>query len=218
MMVLRPFKQTLFFALFLGLLSFQNTAQADDFETKAGQFIEVLADKAITAMRSEGTEAEKSQQLRVLLNEGFDVRAIGKWVLGRNWRRATEEEKEEYLRLFEEFILVTYGNRFMDYAGQDVTFKVTQALAKDENDAVVRSEVLRPAASEPIIVDWRIKVDESRALKVVDVKVAGVSMSQTQRSEFASVIKNSGGEVSGLIDALRSKTQELAAATETSDR
>ena len=34
-------------------------------------------------------------------------------------------------------------------------------------------------------------------------------MSQTQRSEFSSVIKREGGKVSGLLEALRKKTKIL---------
>jgi len=40
-------------------------------------------------------------------------------------------------------------------------------------------------------------------MKIVDVIVEGVSMGQTQRSEFGSVIRRNGGRVSSLIDELR---------------
>jgi len=39
------------------------------------------------------------------------------------------------------------------------------------------------------------------------VIVEGVSMAVTQRSEFASVIQRNGGQVEGLITALRQKTE-----------
>ena len=37
--------------------------------------------------------------------------------------------------------------------------------------------------------------------------VEGISMSVTQRDEFAAVIRRSGGKVEGLLAALRKKTQ-----------
>ncbi|HJO97653.1 MAG TPA: ABC transporter substrate-binding protein [Rhodospirillales bacterium] len=40
---------------------------------------------------------------------------------------------------------------------------------------------------------------------IIDVMVEGVSMGQTQRSEFASVIRRNGGEVKGLIAKLRDR-------------
>ena len=51
---------------------------------------------------------------------------------------------------------------------------------------------------QPIRVDWRV-----RRGKVIDVIVEGVSMSVTQRSEFASIIQRNGGKVSALINHLK---------------
>jgi len=46
------------------------------------------------------------------------------------------------------------------------------------------------------------------SMKVVDVSVEGVSMGQTQRSEFASIIQNNGGQVSGLLAEMRRRLQQ----------
>ncbi|NVJ93550.1 MAG: ABC transporter substrate-binding protein [Methylocystaceae bacterium] len=204
-------KTRFLFALVLTLsLAISTTPSfAEDFGKKAETFIQTMADKAMATYRSDKDEKELELEFRNLLNEDFDVRAIGKWVLGRYWRKATDSEKEEYLKLFEDFIIVTYANRFKDYSGTDITLNVTESLTKNDQDAIVRSQIIRPETAEPILVDWRVKGNKNDELKIVDVLIAGVSMSQTQRSEFASVIKRNGGEVAGLIDALRSKTTQL---------
>lgn len=207
------FKTRFLFALVLTLsLSLGTTRSfAEDFGKKAETFIQTMADKAMTTFRSDKEDKELELEFRNLLNEGFDVRAIGKWVLGRYWRKATDSEKEEYLKLFEDFIIVTYANRFKDYSGTDITLTVTESLTKNDQDAIVRSQIIRPQSAEPILIDWRVKGNHNEEIKVVDVLIAGVSMSQTQRSEFASVIKRNSGEVSGLIEALKTKTSQLVA-------
>jgi len=197
------------FALCATITLSTTSAWAKDFGKEAEAFVQSLADNAISSFRTMEAGPDREKEFRRLLNEGFDVRAIGKWVLGRYWRKAKDDEKEEYLNLFEDFIIVTYSNRFKDYSSSDITLKVTESVAKNEADAIVRSQIKRPQSSEPIMVDWRIKANKSNELKVVDVVVAGVSMSQTQRSEFSSVIKNNGGKVSGLINALKTKTAQL---------
>ncbi|WP_135075820.1 ABC transporter substrate-binding protein [Terasakiella sp. SH-1] len=184
-------------------------AIAKDFAKEAEGFVQTMADKAMHSFRTIEDDAALQKEFRMILNDGFDVRAIGKWVLGRYWRKAKPAEKEEYLKLFEDFIIVTYANRFKDYSGKNITLKVTQSMAKNDKDAIVRSKIDRPTTSEPVIVDWRVKANKEGNLKVVDVLIAGVSMSQTQRSEFASVIKRNGGKVNGLIDALKNKTAQL---------
>ena len=195
------------FLLFVAL--YPQNAHAKEFGTQAEMFVQDMADRAVNSFRTIKDEVELEKEFRAILSEGFDVRAIGKWVLGRYWRKAEEAEKEEYLALFQDFIIATYANRFKDYSGEEITLKVTQSVTKNDRDAIVRSEILRPESSEPIIVDWRVKADKDGVIKVVDILIAGVSMSQTQRSEFASVIKRNGGTVAGLIDALRTKTEEM---------
>ena len=47
--------------------------------------------------------------------------------------------------------------------------------------------------------------------EVVDVKVEGVSMTQTLSSDFTSIIRQKDGQVSGLIVELEKKTAQLSA-------
>lgn len=194
---------------FLCVILLGNSLKAETFDKKAEVFIQSLSDRALTSFRTQKDELLVQEEFRGLLNEAFDVRAIGKWVLGRYWRKAEEAEKEEYLSLFEDFIVATYASRFKDFSGEEISFKVIQSVAKNGNDAIVRSQVDRPRASEPLYVDWRVKGTSDQELKIVDVLIAGVSMSQAQRSEFASVIKRNGGKVSGLISALKDKTDDI---------
>ena len=43
--------------------------------------------------------------------------------------------------------------------------------------------------------------------RIVDVVVEGVSMAQTQRSEFDAVIRRSGGQIGALLQRLRTATE-----------
>jgi phospholipid transport system substrate-binding protein len=57
-------------------------------------------------------------------------------------------------------------------------------------------------------VDWRLRAREGN-YKIIDLMVEGLSMGQTQRSEFASVIRQNGGTVEGLLSELRKKVQQI---------
>ena len=182
-------------------------AQAVDFTDGAVKFIETLADDAVQSLTAKDIEKkERIVRFRALLKNNFAVKAIGRWVLGRYWRKATNEEKEEYNKLFEDLIVATYVNRFEEFSGE--TLKVVKAINQNGKDAIVKSEIVRPAGQPPVRVDWRVRAPNG-TYKIVDVLVEGVSMSQTQRSEFSSVIKREGGEVAGLLAALRTKTEVL---------
>ncbi len=168
----------------------------------AQAFIEGLADKAIAALTPPDIpQAEREARARQLLRENFAVETIGQFVLGRHWKAATPEERDEYLRLFEGLIVTTYVDRFKRYTGQRL--KVIGSRAEPGGDVMVDSEIERSGGA-PISVSWRVR-DENGQPKIVDVYVEGLSMGQAQREDFSSVIRNSGGKVSGLLDEMRKR-------------
>jgi phospholipid transport system substrate-binding protein len=179
-------------------------AGADDKAAQAGQFISTLAEQAVAALTaSDISPEEREKRSRQLLKDHFAVRAIGQWVLGRYWRTATPEERDQYLRLFEDLIVVTYVDRFKRYSGEKLTV-VRSLVDADSGDAVVYSEIIRPNADKPVSVAWRVRAQEGD-LKVVDVFVEGVSLSQTQRAEFTSTLSRNNGDMQVLLREMQDR-------------
>ena len=178
-------------------------------EEGANTFLKSLADKAVTSLTdADVPRPERIERFRVMFRESFAVRSIGKFVLGRNWRRANESEREEYLVLFEDLMVVTYVDRFQRYAGE--ALKVIKARAENDTIATVFSEIERPGGAKPIRVDWRVGTNGT-IYKVLDVIVEGTSMSNTLRSDFGSIVRREGNKIAGLLTALREKTAALKA-------
>jgi phospholipid transport system substrate-binding protein len=180
-------------------------AQAATDPEAARAFMTALADKAIQALTPpEISQEEREARARALLRDNFAVETIGQFVLGRHWRAATPEERAEYLKLFEDMIVTTYVDRFKRYTGQKLLIAGTTTDA-ETGDVFVTTEIER-AGSTPVSLGWRVR-DENGQLKIVDVIVEGVSMSQAQRSEFSSVIRNTGGSIQGLLTEMRKRVQ-----------
>jgi phospholipid transport system substrate-binding protein len=165
-----------------------------------------LGNRALEVLGKNATPAHRVARFHDLLREDFDVPGIARFVLGRYWKTATQEEQQEFVKLFEDYIALVYSNQLAAYSGE--TLKVTGSRTSAE-EAIVASEITRPTGSPPVKVDWHL-TDRNGTYKISDVWVDGISMAVTQRSEFASVIQRSGGQVAGLIAQLREKT---AAAT-----
>jgi phospholipid transport system substrate-binding protein len=166
------------------------------------QFVGVLGEEAIRVLGdAKLTPEQRTEEFRRLLDKGFNMPLIGQLVLGRHWRTATEAQRSEYLKLFEDFIVQTYSVRLGQYNGE--TFRIAGGRAAPDNtgDTLVTTEIVRPNGP-PVRVDWRVRKN-GETLKVVDVIAEGISMLITQRDEFAAVIQNSGGKVDALIDRLR---------------
>ena len=197
MMRLRPFFLALVLATTFSIGAVAQKAQADTEE-----FIASLGDRALQVLVVDSqSETERENAFRELLSEGFDLRLIGRYALGRYWRRATAEQRSEYAKLFEDFIVETYVARLGEYSGETLTVVSSRP---DDQDTIVTSEIVREGRP-PIRVDWRVRRGEGEP-KIIDVVVEGVSMLLTQRDEFASVIQRSGGNVEGLLARLREKS------------
>jgi phospholipid transport system substrate-binding protein len=165
-----------------------------------------LGSRALEVLGKDATQSQRLARFRELLKEDFDVPGIARFVLGRYWNTATEEQRAEFTKLFEEYIAMAYATRLAQYSGE--TFKVTGSRP-DADGTVVTSQIVRPAGAAPVKVDWRL-TGRGGVYKISDVSVDGISMAVTQRSEFASVIQHNGGQVQGLLTMLREKTAGAA--------
>jgi phospholipid transport system substrate-binding protein len=196
-----------FTLLLAASMSWATTTRAESIEDSAKAFLDTLSGKAMQSLSVKGVpRMERIKMFRKLFNEYFAVKTIGRWVLGRYWRKATPEQQKEYLDLFEDLIVVSYVDRFAQYAGSGL--KIVKTLADNEKIATVYSEIAQPNSTQAVRVNWRIR-KISKIIKVVDVVVEGTSMSITIKSDFGSTIRNKGGEVAGLIEVLRDKTAAL---------
>jgi len=188
--------------LLLSISLVGGSAQAAD---SAGEFIQNLGERAVNVLRDKDktTYAQREFAFRNILVEGFHIKTISRFVLGRHWRKATQEQRDAYSDVFVEFIVRVYASRFDSYEGE--VFKITQALESEiEGDTIVRTQILRPSGGTPIGVDYRVrKIDGD--YKVVDVNVEGISMLHTHRVEFASVINRRG--MDGLLEELRAQVE-----------
>ncbi len=165
-------------------------------------FIRTVGQQAIDSLTGkEMSDAQRQDGFRAILNRTFEVPLIAKFTLGRYWRRASEEQRTEYVRLFEDFIVQAYAARFKDYSGE--AFTVGKVRDVDERDVLVQSQlVLKDGRT--IVVYWRVRGKTEP--KIIDVIVEGVSMAITQRDEFSAIINQNGGKIDGLLSALRKKT------------
>jgi len=209
-MLPRRFVLTICFGLMTGFAAtLPGAARADNHGEKSAEFIQSLANRAIESLTDPETpRAVRIERFRAMFNDSFAVHSIGKRALGRYWNRASDEEQTKYQRLFEELMVITYVDRFANYAGESL--KIVKSRIEDKSIASVFTEIERKGGAKPIRVDWIVGTNGT-IYKIVDVKVEGVSMTQTLSSDFTSIIRQRDGQVSGLIEELEKKTAQLSA-------
>jgi phospholipid transport system substrate-binding protein len=169
----------------------------------AGAFLAELSRRAVDQLSDTGVpEAERERRFHALLTESFDIGAIGRFVLGRYWRAASEDERQAFLDVFKDVITHRFLPMFAGYQGEKL--KVGEVRRAPENPDVVNvSTMISRPSGGPAQVTWRIR--QSDGHRILDVVVEGVSMAITLRSEYGSFIQRHGGDVTALVEGLRKR-------------
>jgi phospholipid transport system substrate-binding protein len=174
--------------------------KSDKALTAEEQFVSDLGNKIITLIRSTDDLTQKKEYFRNLLQKHFDMKSIGKFVLSRFWRQANDQQKAEFLKLFEQNMVNTYTSQFNQYKDEAM---VVHDSRKDEGDgAVWVNAKVQGSAREPVNIRWKL-YNKGGQFKVYDIHVNEASMCITHRSEYASIIGAHGGQIDGLLQALK---------------
>ncbi len=169
-------------------------------------FMTDIGDKVIKIVADKETpEAQRKQQFRQLVESKFDVPTISRFVLGRYWRTATDQQKQQFQRVFETYMINVYWSHFTSYNGE--RFDVTGAQEQGAGNVTVTSNILRsPTDPQPVKVSWYLR-KAGTSYKIEDASLEGVSQLVTYRDEFSSIIEQNNGQVSALIDKLTERTK-----------
>lgn len=162
-----------------------------------GKVLVILNDKALD-------DNTKLTRLEGLFVDVVDVKWVGRFVLGQYWRQATPEQQNAYIDAYGTFLVKNYTSNFADYGGE--TFVVTTSREERPGEFFVRTEIQRTNGEPNVLVDYRVRAQD-KGFKVFDIIVEGVSLINTQRSEFASVVSRQG--MDKLIELLQQKTKKL---------
>jgi phospholipid transport system substrate-binding protein len=164
------------------------------------QLIQGVADEVIQIVKQANGPGRETA-IGKILTTNFDMEYMGRAALGTHWDRTTEPERARYLKAALSAEAHAYSERFGQYAGQ--TLAVGRVVPRPNGISLVESK-LNQSEGSPISIQWEVR-DTGQGLRITDVKVEGVSMVMTRRSDFNSYIQQNGGKVQPLIDELESR-------------
>ncbi len=186
-------------------------APAPESATDPADFVRDFGERVIaTASDDSLSPGHRQVMLAQLLSEVIDARRIGRFVLGKYGRGATDAQRAEFDRLFAAGIVATYSRHLGSYTGE--ALEVRGAQLRGERGAIVSSRFSR-ANGPAVSVEWRLR-DDAGTWWIVDVVIEGISMALTQRAEYTAVIRASTDGMEGLLARLRTqapaKNDEIA--------
>lgn len=136
----------------------------------------------------------------------FNFQHMTALAMGRDWSKATPEQKVRLAEEFKTLLVRTYSNSLTSYKNQTVVYKPSKMQGGD-TDVVIKTEILQPG-NKPVQLDYALE-KLGDGWKVYDVIVAGISLVTNYRDTFAQEVRANG--VDGLIKMLSSKNTQLEA-------
>lgn len=199
-------------AIFL-LIGVAAPVSAQTFTQEPRAFVAEVTRYAIDdIIKASISKDEQVQRFNSLIDQAFDMPFVSRFVAGGYWNTATDAQKTEFVSLFTEMNVITWAARFKDYDNQQIT--VTNLQTQQTRGGAINevTTVIGNNTQKPIMVIWVVRegAEQPGHLGIIDVKVEGVSMLQTFRSEYQTVLKNTGS-MDGLNQALRDKINTLRA-------
>ena len=136
----------------------------------------------------------------------LDDVTMAKLAMGKNWRKATKQQKLAFIDEFRSLLIRTYSKSLIEFKDQEIKYFPVK-LAADAHKTSVKAEVIQPGGpSIPMAYRMRIK---NNAWKVYDIKIDGISLVTSYRGTFTQEIRKSG--IDGLLKYLREKNNKLSA-------
>ena len=133
-----------------------------------------------------GADRKEAQQqkLRIILERLFDFRVFSKKVLASNWNNFTPPQRNEFVRVFAEFLGKFYLGKLQEKYKDERLLYVGQEMKSDTRALVYIKVVWK---GQKIPVDLRM-IKRRGAWKVYDIQFLGISAVRNYRAQFQSLL------------------------------
>ncbi len=166
----------------------------------AADLIAATANQVIDIIKNTQGAARQAA-IQNVLQTRFDLPYMAQAALGAHWTKITPEQQVRFVKANETVEAKAYSERFGQYLGQTLT--INKTMSRPNGVWIVDSR-LNQSNGQPIKLEWEVR-QLPVGLRITDVKVEGVSMVMTRRSDFNSYIQQNGGKVQALIDELEAR-------------
>ena len=194
------------YTLFLGLTLLAGSLFAQ--ENTPDVLIKNVTEDVLTIVRQDkdiqsGNTRKAIELVEAKVLPHFNFQRMTALSMGRDWNKATPEQKTRLSEEFKTLLVRTYSNALTSYRDQKLRYKPLK-MQPGDTDVVVKTEIAQ-AGAKPIQLDYSLEKHE-KGWKVYDVVVAGVSLVSNYRDTFNQEVRANG--VDGLIQLLVNKNSQ----------
>ena len=182
------------FLCFSSLLGFQKSYA--DRVVDSQKLVKSLYNDLVATSIKEMSIDEQKTELEKLFQKYVDIPIIARAVLGKSWRNANTDQRSRFVNAFKNYVSNKYGRQFSEFRG--TTLEIVKSRDTLTKAGVLVSTVVVVPGNPSLKVVWQVS-DGSGSLKLIDLRVEGISMLSTERQEFRSRLKKLNGSLDELI-------------------
>lgn len=192
--LVKPIGLTLLFAI-MAMMFLGSTHAVAGEATEPQALVKDATDRMLQALKDNKEKIEENPDIIYgLVNDivlpNFDFEKMSKLALGKNWRKASAEQRTRFIDEFRLLLVRTYSTAMLEYIDQQIVFVPFRGdLAKKKVKVVV--DILQNGGPS-IPMAFSMYSNKQEAWKVYDVKVDGISLVTNYRSTFAGEIRRNG--------------------------
>lgn len=163
------------------------------------------AEDVLAAVKSD-TDIQAGDQAKIFalaeekILPNFNFLRVSRLVLGKNWTRATPEQRTAFQAEFRTLLLRTYATALSKYKDQTIEY-LPLRMTDGAKTASVKTKILQ-SGGQPIAVNYSL-AREGETWKVYDIVIEAVSLVTNYRGQFSQEVRQNG--LDSLIKKLADK-------------
>ena len=187
-------KKILIFLLLFNLYTSFSSAMEPDV------FVQSTVNRASQVLSKNISKKEKINELKIIAKNTVDITGVGFYSLGSTRKNLDENQKKEYLKLFENYFLKSFSSRLSEYTNPKIEVFGKKVLNK--NYTIVNSLLIETDDRPEVKIDWRIYTKDPNNPLIRDLIIEGLSLARTQKEEFSSILSSNNGNIDVLFKTL----------------
>ena len=183
------------FIVFIFIITLSLSLKASE----ASNWLKQEVDKILVAYQDPNLPNENRFLLiEQTINNNFPGKSIAINIAKQSYKNAKEETRNKYINLFKRHLALNIASLMQGYSNQK--YKLTDARYDEKNKVnYIDMEVYLDTGE--MIVTWRVLKHKERYF-VIDLIISGISLYETKRSEFNSMLKNVDNDLTKLNEEL----------------
>ena len=164
-------------------------------------FVQSTVNRAAETLGGGLSKEQRIEELKKIAKDTVDINGIGFYSLGSHRKGLSDEKKEEYSNVFEEYFMTSFSSRLAEYSNPIIEVNSKEKI--NENYTIVSSVLVATEKRPEIKIEWRIYTKNPDKPLIRDLIIEGLSLARTQKEEFNSIIQGANGDIDALINNLK---------------